>query len=279
MLESLECLRPFSSAIAENSVLGPHDLFSETLRGVVTISSWTLRVSTVETSKASSFIQIAARAHFLVVLTPGSLEQTTKTEDWLRREVEHAIKLERNFVPVMIGGFDFKNEAEQFPEGRFPGQLEQLRAFNGVNVPEDFFDDAMRKLRDRFLRTPTRVALTPAPQGELSEVKRKIEKTANLSPDQSILNRFGLMLSNFFLFTLGAPTLSSEWGSLKWTPVRGATEYVLESSGNKFFSEVHIVYRGDKTEFFYRSYNVFLRVKAENNDLNLESPWSNIIRL
>jgi hypothetical protein len=35
------------------------------------------------------FHQIAARAHFLAILTPDALEPTSNSADWLRREVEY----------------------------------------------------------------------------------------------------------------------------------------------------------------------------------------------
>src|SRR5947199_9638545 len=50
---------------------------------------------------------IKARAHFVVLLTPDALERTGDPGDWLRREIETAIELRRNIVPVMLEGFDF----------------------------------------------------------------------------------------------------------------------------------------------------------------------------
>src|SRR5215813_1147434 len=45
--------------------------------------------------------QIAARAHFLVILTPGALDRCQEPDDWLRREIERAIALGRNVVPIL----------------------------------------------------------------------------------------------------------------------------------------------------------------------------------
>jgi hypothetical protein len=42
------------------------------------------------TFKNIIFHQIAARAHFLAVLTPGALEPTSNPADWLRCEIKHA---------------------------------------------------------------------------------------------------------------------------------------------------------------------------------------------
>src|SRR5688572_2548520 len=54
---------------------------------------------------------IKTRAHFLVVLTTSALERCQNSDDWLRREIETALRERRNTVPLMIENFDFGNEA------------------------------------------------------------------------------------------------------------------------------------------------------------------------
>src|SRR5262245_56934339 len=49
--------------------------------------------------------QIAARGHFLVILTPGTLDRCHEPDDWLRREIEHAIALGRNVIPILVNEF------------------------------------------------------------------------------------------------------------------------------------------------------------------------------
>src|SRR5688572_19454352 len=44
---------------------------------------------------------IRARAHFLVLLTPSALERIADPGDWLRREIETALRTRRNIVPLM----------------------------------------------------------------------------------------------------------------------------------------------------------------------------------
>ncbi len=51
--------------------------------------------------------QIEARAHFLMILTPGSVERCAEPSDWLRREIEYAMDKQRNIVPLFINGFTF----------------------------------------------------------------------------------------------------------------------------------------------------------------------------
>ncbi len=56
--------------------------------------------------------QIAARAHFVLILSPGTLDRVNESEDWLRREIEHAMDLKRNIVPVLIGDYTFSGQEQ-----------------------------------------------------------------------------------------------------------------------------------------------------------------------
>jgi hypothetical protein len=93
--------------------------------------------------------QIAARAHFILILTPGSVERCVDPNDWLRREIEYAISLQRNVVPLLANGFTFTG-TEQY----LIGSLSNVTKYNALNVPHDYFDAAMEKLRSRFLKQP-----------------------------------------------------------------------------------------------------------------------------
>ena len=119
--------------------------------------------------------QIAARAHFLIILTPGSAERLDEPGDWLRREIEHAIDLKRNIVPVLANDFKFGNYKRYFT-----GRLSKLPRYNALTVPYDFFDAAMDKLRTRFLRMPVAVTIHQPPPHEHPIIERKIEKAANM---------------------------------------------------------------------------------------------------
>jgi TIR domain len=50
---------------------------------------------------------IKVRAHFLVLLTPTTLERSGDPKDWMRREIEAALDNRRNIVPLMLEGADF----------------------------------------------------------------------------------------------------------------------------------------------------------------------------
>src|SRR5262245_9363174 len=71
-----------------------------------------LDVSTIDSGAFDSIIlnQIGARMHFVVLLSPGALERCQQAGDWVRREVEEALRLKRNIVPITEEEFDYEKE-------------------------------------------------------------------------------------------------------------------------------------------------------------------------
>jgi formylglycine-generating enzyme required for sulfatase activity len=99
---------------------------------------------------------IRARAHFLVALTPSALERCADHGDWLRREIEEAIECRRNIVPMLLEGFDFGASAVA---SQLTGRLAELKKYNGLTLPIEYFDAAMERLREKFLNVPVDTVL------------------------------------------------------------------------------------------------------------------------
>jgi tetratricopeptide (TPR) repeat protein len=97
---------------------------------------------------------IRARAHFLVVLTPSAL----KRSDWMRREIETALEARRNIVSLTQEGFNFDTPAIK---RQLTGSLAPLKQYNAINVPADYFEAAMDKLR-KYLNVALDTVLHPA---------------------------------------------------------------------------------------------------------------------
>ncbi len=76
--------------------------------------------------------------NFVLVLPPDSLCRCQEENDWLRLEAEHAIKLKKNIIPLMLQGFSFPQE--------LPPSLQALPFFNGVQVSREYFNASMKKL-------------------------------------------------------------------------------------------------------------------------------------
>jgi tetratricopeptide (TPR) repeat protein len=96
---------------------------------------------------------IKSRAHFLVILTPSTLDRCKEPGDWLRREIETAIDERRNIVPLLFENFDFGNSSVT---EALTGKLAHLKSYNGLRLYAEYFFEGMEKLRGRFLNIPTR---------------------------------------------------------------------------------------------------------------------------
>ena len=113
---------------------------------------------------------IRARAHFVVVLTPSALERCVSPDDWLRREIETALDEKRNIVPVFLEGFDFGSPSIS---KYLTGKLAILKKYNGQNVPAGFFNEAMGKIREKFLNVPLDAVLHPVSETVQREVQKQ----------------------------------------------------------------------------------------------------------
>ena len=112
---------------------------------------------------------VRSRAHFLVLLTPSALERCGDPNDWLRREVETALVSRRNVVPLMLEGFDFGSAGI---DQHLTGELNALRRYNALRVPMEYFDEAMERLRRKFLS----IALEDVPHPASSATRRAAEE-------------------------------------------------------------------------------------------------------
>jgi tetratricopeptide (TPR) repeat protein len=102
---------------------------------------------------------IEARAHFLVLLTPSALERSGDPADWLRREIETALRIKRNIVPLMLEGFDFGTPGIA---NQLTGTLAPLKSYNALRVPVEYFMEAMDRLRNTYLNVALDAVLHPA---------------------------------------------------------------------------------------------------------------------
>lgn len=89
--------------------------------------------------------EIEKAPNTVVVLAPGSMDRCRREDDWLRREIAHALKHRRNVVPLLADGFEFPDLTD------WPGGLEDLPRLNGVTYSHEYFGAAFDKL-EGFLK-------------------------------------------------------------------------------------------------------------------------------
>jgi len=118
--------------------------------------------------------QIKARAHFVVILTPSALERCSDPNDWLRREIETAIDEKRNIIPVMMDGFSWRDVGKYLL-----GKISTLNEYSFLSVPSQYFEEAMNRLRTRFLNVPIEVVIHPTPKEDEGIIAQKIQTLTN----------------------------------------------------------------------------------------------------
>lgn len=91
---------------------------------------------------------IEQSCHFLVVLTPDTLDRCVEPDDWVRREIEHALDFKLNIVPVYANGFDINKQ-------NLSGKLAELKRFNGTPplFSPELFPSVMQDIRTRYLKS------------------------------------------------------------------------------------------------------------------------------
>ena len=85
---------------------------------------------------------------FILVLPSKALDRCNDPQDWVRKEVEHAIAKGKNIVPVMLRGFEWPdNDA-------LPESLKELPLYNGITASDhNLFEESMERLKKKFLKS------------------------------------------------------------------------------------------------------------------------------
>ena len=132
---------------------------------------------------------IADAPNFIVILSPRSLDRCEEPGDYLRQEIEQAVKTNRNIIPVMMTGFSFPRQ--------LPDEIKTLPRHQGVEYSHAYFEAmigrivesveaerAERREQEKLImaeRAPYRTAdsaLTAAKQKPLAREAAKAEVAA-----------------------------------------------------------------------------------------------------
>ena len=132
----------------------------------------------------SLLTQIAARAHFVVILTPSALERCVSSDDWMRREIEYAIEQKRNVIPLLFEGFSFDDVKDYLVSD----WLKMLPDYNGLRIPDDYFDEAMARLcgtryLDRDVETVLHPVAAQAAKAALA-AQKQVDEAPAPTPEQ-----------------------------------------------------------------------------------------------
>jgi tetratricopeptide (TPR) repeat protein len=140
--------------------------------------------------------QIPAHPYFLLVLTPTTLERCKNEGDWLLREIEEALHQERVCIWMYSHDFDLADIDKHLPEK----VSKQLQRFQNIDIPKNYFDAAMQRLRDRYLK-PIAITVTPTPKADILAVERKQE----LASAEPLVTEKQLTAEEYFARGLSRP--------------------------------------------------------------------------
>ena len=118
---------------------------------------------------------IKSRAHFIIVLTPSSLERCHQPGDWFRREIETAMDCRRNIVPVMLDNFDF---GASTVARQLTGHLALLEGYSGLTMPAEYFGAALERLCGKFLKVPLDAVSHPVSKNVREAIKTQQDAAA-----------------------------------------------------------------------------------------------------
>lgn len=125
---------------------------------------------------------IRARAHFVLILTPTTLDRCSEPGDWLRREIETAMDEKRNIIPLFFDGFNFSSPSVV---EKLTGKLAAINRYNGIDIPSGYFLEAMARLSRRYLDVPLDAVLHP-----VSTAVRKVVKEEQIAVSKALVQKW-----------------------------------------------------------------------------------------
>lgn len=147
---------------------------------------------------------VKSRAHFVLILTPLTLPRCVEAADWVLREIQTAIREQRNIIPLWFDGFDVADMDRYLP----PDVATPLRRYNAFEIPNNtrLLDAALDVVIGDYLEQPVATVIHPPNQlvtdyediqrRETAAVTRAADDPSDLSPAEKLLQRADKHLRN-----------------------------------------------------------------------------------
>ena len=95
---------------------------------------------------------------FVIILSPGVLERCQNENDWVRKELAHALAKGKNIVPIMLTGFTMPSEGS--PEANaLPADIRDIIYMHGIVADSQTFASKMEDLENKFLKSRPRTVI------------------------------------------------------------------------------------------------------------------------
>lgn len=96
--------------------------------------------------------EIERRPHFVLICTADSLDGCSRDDDWVRREIAHAIRMRRNIVPIVDRGFTWPDR------GALPREIADICSHHAFEFSHTHWKTTKHQLKERLQLTPEQVA-------------------------------------------------------------------------------------------------------------------------
>jgi hypothetical protein len=87
--------------------------------------------------------RIGNSPNFMLILSLGCLDRCAEKNDWLKREIMHALETRRNIIPVLVDGFEFPDQGRM---DLLPEAMRILPNFQAVVYSDVYRESAVRKI-------------------------------------------------------------------------------------------------------------------------------------
>ena len=81
---------------------------------------------------------IESSSNFLLVLPPNALDRCVDEKDWLRLEIEYAIKRNKNIIPAMMTNFTWPSKMVE--------SISKVSEYNGLELSREYFSASIDKI-------------------------------------------------------------------------------------------------------------------------------------
>lgn len=85
------------------------------------------------------YTAIEQASDFIFIFSPHALDNCENPEDWVRLEIQHALKFNKNIVIV------FTDSDIEFPEN-LPSSIKEITFYQGMQLSQDYYDESIAKL-------------------------------------------------------------------------------------------------------------------------------------
>lgn len=76
-------------------------------------------------------------SNFVIILSVGALDRCKNEGDWVRLEIEHALKSKLNIVPIAEPGFEWPDN--------LPDSIKSIKTYNWAKLSHDYFNASINK--------------------------------------------------------------------------------------------------------------------------------------